>query len=70
MAEEEIDLERYMDAAAQAVGLPLPETYRGEALAYLRMAAEIARPLLAFDLDQALEPATSPGTPQSRRGTG
>jgi hypothetical protein len=69
MDEQDIDLERYIDAAAQAVGLTVPEKYRADALAYLTMAAEIARPLLAFDLDQAIEPATRPGLPPAAPGT-
>jgi hypothetical protein len=68
--EEEIDLDRYIDAASQAVGLPVPERYRDEALAYLRMAAQMARPLLAFDLDQALEPATRPGRSHAKPEAG
>lgn len=57
MSEIRFNAEQYMDAVSSAVGLPIPEEYRAESLTYLLAAADIAGPLLAFDLEQSLEPA-------------
>ena len=65
-----IDFDRYIDAAAEAVRLLLPDSYRADALTYLRMAEEIARPLLLFDLDQSIEPEARPAPPRAASETG
>lgn len=49
--------EGYMDAAAELIGLPIPEKYREGVRANLERIAEIAAPLLATEIPQDVESA-------------
>ena len=53
----DLDLEKFIDVMAPAVGLAIPEKYRSETLVYVRLAVAIAQPLIDFDLDETVEPA-------------
>jgi hypothetical protein len=52
-----VDIERYIDAVAPAVGMAIPDEYRADAATYLKLAFAVAEPLLAFELDETIEPA-------------
>jgi hypothetical protein len=67
MAEEgTMDFDRYIDVVAPAVGLHIPDQYRAQALELLRLAAAVAQPLMEFELDQSIEPATTFSPPGSK----
>ncbi|MES2610715.1 MAG: DUF4089 domain-containing protein [Pseudomonadota bacterium] len=51
------ELERYMDAAAQAIGLPLAVEHRPAVLGYLALASGFADTVNAVPLDATDEPA-------------
>ena len=54
----DLDLEKFIDVMAPAVGLAIPEKYRSETLVYVRFGpVAIAQPLIDFDLDETVEPA-------------
>ena len=53
----DLDLEKFIDVMAPAVGSAIPEKYRSETLVYFRLAVAIAQPLIDFDLDETVEPA-------------
>ena len=51
------ELERYTDAAAQAVGLPIAAEHRAAVLGYLALASGFADTVNAVPLDATDEPA-------------
>jgi hypothetical protein len=55
----DLDPETFIDVMAPAVGLAIPEKYRSETLVYVRLAVAIAQPLIDFDLDETVEPAST-----------
>jgi hypothetical protein len=50
-----MDVERYADAAAQALGLPLAPEHRPGVLRYLQMVTQMAPRVMDFALSPALE---------------
>ena len=53
-----MDVERYADAAAQALGLPLAPEHRSGVLRYLQMVAQMAPRVMDFPLSPAEESGT------------
>jgi hypothetical protein len=51
------DLERLIDEAAKALGLPIAPEYRANVLLNYERSLMIARPLLEVELDDELTPA-------------
>jgi Protein of unknown function (DUF4089) len=51
------DLERLVDEAAKALGLPIAPEYRANVLLNYERSLMIARPLLEVELDDELTPA-------------
>jgi len=56
-ATADIDWEAYLDQVAALVGTTVPDQYRAEVIAYLKLTHTIARPMLEFDLPEPAEPA-------------
>ena len=50
-----MDVERYADATAQALNLPLAPEYRPGVLRYLQMVAQMAPRVMDFSLSPAVE---------------
>lgn len=50
------DLERWIDEASKAIGMPIAPEYRANVLLNLERSIAIAQPLLAVDLDDELTP--------------
>ena len=51
------DLERLVDEAAKALGLPIAPEYRANVIVHYERSLMIARPLLEVELDDELTPA-------------
>lgn len=51
------DLERLVDEAARAIGLPIAPEYRANVIVNYERSLTIAQPLLAVELDDELTPA-------------
>ena len=56
-AENDFDWEPYLDQMAALVGTTVPNEYRAEVIAYLKLTHTIARPMLEFELPEDAEPA-------------
>ena len=56
-AENDFDWETYLDQMAALVGTAIPDAYRAEVIAYLKLTHTIARPMLEFELPEDAEPA-------------
>jgi len=56
-AESDIDWEVYLDQMAALVGTTIPDEYRAEVIAYLKLTHSIAKPMLEFELAEDAEPA-------------
>ncbi len=56
-ADSDIDLEAFLDHMAALVGTTIPEQYRAEVIAYLKLTRTIAQPMLEFELPEDTEPA-------------
>ena len=56
-ADSELDWEIYLDQMAALVGTTVPDEYRAEVIAYLKLTHTIARPMLEFELPEDAEPA-------------
>ncbi len=56
-ATADIDWEAYLDQMAALVGTTVPDEYRAEVIAYLKLTHTIARPMLEFELPEDFEPA-------------
>ncbi len=54
-----MDVERYADAAAQALGLSLAPEHRPGVLRYLHMVAQMAPRMMDFPLSPAVESANA-----------
>jgi hypothetical protein len=54
-----MDVERYADAAAQALGLPLAPEHRPGVLRYLQMVAQMAPRVMDFPLSPSVESANA-----------
>ena len=52
-----IDWGVYLDAVSAAIGMPVPAAHREATIAQLKLNAEIAGPLLAFDIPEGTNPA-------------
>ena len=57
MAEEKPDIERLVDEAAKAIGLPIAPEHRANVILNVERSLMIAAPLLAIELDDELTPA-------------
>ncbi len=55
--DRDIDWEAYLDHVAALVGTTVPDEYRAEVIAYLKLTHTIARPMLEFELPKDAEPA-------------
>lgn len=51
---EDFDWSAYLTLAAELVGLPVPEPYREEIIANLRLNRELVAPLLAFEMPEGV----------------
>ena len=56
-ADSDIDWEAFLDHMAALVGTTVPEQYRAEVIAYLKLTRTIAQPMLEFELPEDTEPA-------------
>ncbi len=57
MADRHFDAERYVDAAAALIGLPLDPAHRPGVILNLERIAEMAALVMAFSLPEKTEPA-------------
>ena len=57
MADEKPDIAKWVDAASQAIGLPIAPEYRANVILNVERSLAIAQPLLAVELDDDLTPA-------------
>jgi hypothetical protein len=57
MAEEKPDIERLIDEAAKAIGLPIASQYRANVIMNYERSMLIAKPLLEVELDDELTSA-------------
>ena len=57
MAEEKPDIERLIDEAAKAIGLPIALQYRANVILNYERSMLIAKPLLEVELDDELTSA-------------
>ena len=56
-ADSDIDWEAFLDHMSVLVGTTVPEQYRAEVIAYLKLTRTIAQPMLEFELPEDTEPA-------------
>lgn len=56
MSETDIDWNVYLDQMATLVGTTIPDEYRAEVIAYLKLTHTIAQPMLEFELPEGYEP--------------
>ncbi len=56
-ADSDFDWEAFLDHMAALVGTTIPEQYRAEVIAYLKLTRTIAQPMLEFELPEDAEPA-------------
>jgi Protein of unknown function (DUF4089) len=52
-----VDWEAYLDAMSAMIGMAIPADHRAATIAQLKLNAEIAQPLLAFDMPEGTNPA-------------
>jgi 1-carboxybiuret hydrolase subunit AtzG-like protein len=52
-----VDWEAYLDAMSAMIGMTIPAGHREATIAQLKRNAEIAQPLLAFDMPEGTNPA-------------
>jgi hypothetical protein len=52
-----IDWEAYLDVMSAMIGMLIPADHRAATIAQLKLNAEIAQPLLAFDMPEGTNPA-------------
>jgi Protein of unknown function (DUF4089) len=57
MSEKKPDIAKWVDEAAQAIGLPIAPQYRANVILNVERSLAIAQPLLALELDDDLNPA-------------
>ena len=57
MSEKKPDIAKWVDEAAQAIGLPIAPQYRANVILNVERSLAIAAPLLALELDDDLNPA-------------
>ena len=50
-------IERYLDAASQVAGVPIPPAARPGVVQFFKLAASLAAQVAAFDLPDEAEPA-------------
>ena len=56
-ADSDIAWEAFLDQMSVLVGTTVPEQYRAEVIAYLKLTRTIAQPMLEFELPEDTEPA-------------
>jgi hypothetical protein len=52
-----VDWDAYLDAMSAMIGMTIPADHREATIAQLNLNAEIAKPLLAFDMPEGTNPA-------------
>ena len=52
MISETFDWDAYLTLASELVGMPVPDEYREETVANLRLNRELAEPLLRFEVPE------------------
>jgi Protein of unknown function (DUF4089) len=52
-----VDWDAYLDAMSAMIGMTITAGHREATIAQLKLNAEIAQPLLAFDMPEATNPA-------------
>jgi hypothetical protein len=52
-----VDWDAYLDAMSAMIGMTIPAAHREATIAQLKLNAEIAQPLLAFDMPEGTNPA-------------
>ncbi len=57
MADSDVDWDAYLDQVAALVGTTVPDQYRADVIAYLKLTHSIALPMLEFELPEETEPA-------------
>ena len=57
MTDKKPDMAKWMDEAAQAIGLPIALEYRANVIVNMERSLAIVQPLLAVELDDDLTPA-------------
>ena len=57
MTDNKPDMAKWMDEAAQAIGLPIAAEYRANVIVNMERSLAIVQPLLAVELDDELTPA-------------
>ena len=50
------DIEKWVDEASQAIGLPIAPEYRANVILNMERSLAIVQPLLAIELDEELTP--------------
>ena len=56
--QKSFDAERYVDATAAAIGLPIPPESRTAVIATFRQIADMAALVMSFPIDDDIDPAT------------
>jgi Protein of unknown function (DUF4089) len=56
VADEKLDVARWVDEGARAIGLPIAPEYRANVILNVERSLMIAQPLLALELDDELTP--------------
>jgi hypothetical protein len=54
---EPVDWDSYLDAVGAMTGMTIPTAHREATVAQLKLNAEIAQPLLAFEMPEGTNPA-------------
>ena len=54
MISEDFDWDAYLGLMSELVGMPVPERYREETVANLRLNRELAEPLLSFEVPEGV----------------